>query len=132
MWGIHSVNFRSSVCNIFILWSNHLGLETKFVIHYLPISSSEDSSAPTPALGSLFGNTGVTSDRLVMAEDELASPTASSGSLERLGLLTPQLKLSTLSPCNNRNLTCSLTILVTYKILSNFRLKNIRYDRISH
>ena len=64
-----------------------------------PISSSEDSSAPTPARGSLLGNAGVTSERLVMAEDELASPPASvPSSLDRLGLLTPQLKLSTLSP----------------------------------
>ena len=64
-----------------------------------PISSSEDSSAPTPARGSLLGNAGVTSERLVMAEDELASPPASvPSSLDKLGLLTPQLKLSTLSP----------------------------------
>ena len=64
-----------------------------------PISSSLDSSAPTPARGSRFGKTGVTSERLVMAELELASPASSVPSKrERLGLRTPQLKLSTLSP----------------------------------
>ena len=37
-----------------------------------PISSSEDSSAPTPPLDSLLDNIGVMSERLFIAEDKLA------------------------------------------------------------
>lgn len=77
-----------------------MSVETSSFTVIDPVSSSDDSSAPTPAFVSRFGRTGVTSLNDSWADDSSPSKPlpAPPSRCDRLGRRTPQLKLSMLSP----------------------------------